>query len=253
MAYTVKNLAKLSGVSVRTLHFYDEIGLLKPAYYGDNNYRYYEEEQLLMLQQILFFREIGFPLTDIQRILSSNDFDKIEALESHKIILEKDLERAQMLIKTIDKTISHLKGKLIMSDIEMYDGFDLNKQQEYEQYLIANGTLTQKEIDLSWENAKGWKQENWLEFKQEADELNKMLVAAIHANLKPSSSEVQTLIYRHHAWVKYFWTPTKESYIGLSQMYLDHPDFKDFYNTYHPNLANYLVAAMRIFAENHLS
>jgi DNA-binding transcriptional MerR regulator len=68
MAYTVNKLAKLSGVSVRTLHFYDEIGLLEPAYYGDNNYRYYEEEQLLMLQQILFFRELGFPLIDIQRI-----------------------------------------------------------------------------------------------------------------------------------------------------------------------------------------
>src|SRR3990167_10737481 len=102
MAYTVNKLAKLSGVSVRTLHFYDEIGLLKPAYYGDNNYRYYEEEQLLMLQQILFFREIGFSLNDIQRILSSNDFDKIEALKSHKNILEKNLDRAQTLIKTID-------------------------------------------------------------------------------------------------------------------------------------------------------
>lgn len=91
MTYTVNKLAKLSGVSVRTLHFYDEIGLLKPAYLGDNNYRYYEEEQLLMLQQILFFRELGLPLSDIQRIVNSNDFDKIDALKSHKHILEKTL------------------------------------------------------------------------------------------------------------------------------------------------------------------
>src|SRR5580693_668450 len=88
MAFTVNKLAKLSGVSVRTLHFYDEIGLLKPAYYGDNNYRYYEEAQLLMLQQILFFRELGFQLNDIQRIIASPDFDKIKALESHRKILE---------------------------------------------------------------------------------------------------------------------------------------------------------------------
>ena len=81
MTYTVNQLAKLSGVSVRTLHFYDEIGLLKPAYYGENNYRYYEEEQLLILQQILFFREMGCPLNDIQRILSSNDFDKFAERE----------------------------------------------------------------------------------------------------------------------------------------------------------------------------
>lgn len=253
MAYTVNKLAKLSGVSVRTLHFYDEIGLLKPAYYGDNNYRYYFEPQLLMLQQILFFREIGFPLNDIQRILSSNDFDKIEALKSHKHILEKNLDRAQTLIKTIDKTISHLKGKIKMSDIEMYDGFDPKKQQEYEKYLVDSGTLTQKEIDASWENAKNWKKENWEQFKQEGDELNKALVAAINADLKPSSTEVQNLVRKHHAWVKHFWTPTRESYVGLGQMYLDHPDFRDFYKAYHPKLVEYLVEAMKIFAERELS
>jgi DNA-binding transcriptional MerR regulator len=69
MAYTVKKLAKISGISIRTLRFYDEIGLLKPAYYGENNYRYYEEEQVLILQQILFYRELGFPLKDIHRII----------------------------------------------------------------------------------------------------------------------------------------------------------------------------------------
>jgi DNA-binding transcriptional MerR regulator len=74
MAYTIKKLARISGISVRTLRFYDEIGLLKPAYYGDNKYRYYEEEQLLMLQQILFYRELGFALNDIQRIIRSDNF-----------------------------------------------------------------------------------------------------------------------------------------------------------------------------------
>lgn len=69
MAYTVKKLEKLSGISIRALRFYDEIGLLKPAYYGENNHRYYEEKQLLMLQQILFFRALGFSLADIQRII----------------------------------------------------------------------------------------------------------------------------------------------------------------------------------------
>ena len=80
MPYTVNKLARLSGVSSRTLRFYDEIGLLKPAFYGENQYRYYEEEQLLMLQQILFFRELGFPLSDIQRIIECDDFNKIESL-----------------------------------------------------------------------------------------------------------------------------------------------------------------------------
>lgn len=145
MSYTVNKLARISGVSARTLRFYDEIGLLKPAFYGDNQYRYYEEEQLLMLQQILFFRELGFPLSDIQRILSSDDFDKIESLKTHKSILQSSLERTETLIKTIDKTISHIRGKLIMRDAEMYDGFDPKKQQEHEKYMLESGIISQQQ------------------------------------------------------------------------------------------------------------
>ena len=253
MAYTVNKLAKLSGVSVRTLHFYDEIGLLKPAYFGENNYRYYEEEQLLLLQQILFFRELGMPLNDIQKILLSDDFDKVDALHSHRRILENSLDRTQILIKTIDKTLDHLRGKIKMSDIEMYKGFDPVKQQEYEKYLVDTGVLTQKDIDSSWKKAKNWKKQDWETFKKEGDDLNKELIIAIKAHLSPGSPEVQSLIRRHHAWVKHFWIPTRESYIGLSEMYLAHPDFREFYKNHHPKLLEFLVEGMRIFAENELT
>src|ERR1700733_13801208 len=110
MAYTVKQVAAMSGVSVRTLHFYDETGLLKPAYLGVNGYRFYEEPQLLILQQILFYRELGFELRQIQRILGGADFEKVAALQSHRKVLEKDLARTRRLIDTIEKTIQHLKG-----------------------------------------------------------------------------------------------------------------------------------------------
>jgi MerR family transcriptional regulator, thiopeptide resistance regulator len=89
MAYTVKKLAKISGVSVRTLHFYDEVGLLKPAYYGSNGYRFYEEEQLVILQHLLFFRELGFELKQIKKVLGRSDFDKAGALQSHRKVLQK--------------------------------------------------------------------------------------------------------------------------------------------------------------------
>src|SRR5688572_26782141 len=101
MAYAVKDLAKLSGVTVRTLHFYDELGILKPAFYGANGYRFYEEKQLLTLQQILFFRELGFELKRIQQLLSRSDFDKAAALRSHRKILQKNVERTRKLINTI--------------------------------------------------------------------------------------------------------------------------------------------------------
>ncbi|MGZ8939629.1 MAG: MerR family transcriptional regulator [Limisphaerales bacterium] len=125
MAYTVKQVAGLSGVSVRTLHFYDESGLLKPAYVGPNGYRFYEEPQLLMLQQILFYRELGFELKAIKKILRRKDFEKVAALESHRKVLQKDLTRTRRLIETIDKTIKHLKGTVKMKNEELFTGFSV--------------------------------------------------------------------------------------------------------------------------------
>jgi DNA-binding transcriptional MerR regulator len=125
MAYTVKQVAKMSGVSVRTLHFYDETGLLKPAYYGRNGYRFYEEPQLLTLQQILFYRELGFELKEIQRVLGRPDFQKTAALRSHRKVLQKDLGRTRQLIETIDKTIQHVKGTKKMKSEHMFTGFSV--------------------------------------------------------------------------------------------------------------------------------
>src|SRR5580658_3954987 len=115
MAYTVKKVAAMSGVSVRTLHFYDETGLLKPAYLGANGYRFYEEPQLLALQQILFYRELGFELKQIRGILGRADFEKVAALRSHLRILQGNLSRTRQLMQTIDKTIQHLKGAQAMT------------------------------------------------------------------------------------------------------------------------------------------
>ena len=125
MAYTVKQVAAMSGVSVRTLHFYDETGLLKPAYYGANGYRFYEEPQLLTLQQILFYRELGFELKQIKRILGRADFEKVAALQSHREVLQENLARTKTLIETIDKTIEHLKGTKQMKSEEMFLGFSV--------------------------------------------------------------------------------------------------------------------------------
>ena len=125
MAYTVKQLAVMSGVTVRTLHFYDEMALLKPAYTKENGYRIYEEPQLLMLQQILFYRELGFELKHINEILSQRKFEKLAALKSHRQVLEKNVARTRTLIETIDKTISHLKGTKKMKNEELFMGFSI--------------------------------------------------------------------------------------------------------------------------------
>jgi DNA-binding transcriptional MerR regulator/quercetin dioxygenase-like cupin family protein len=118
-------VARISGVSVRTLHFYDETGLLKPAYIGANGYRFYEEPQLLRLQQILFYRELGFELKQIKRTVGRRDFEILAALQSHRKDLLKNLARTRRLVDTIDKTIQHLKGKKKMKSQEMFAGFSV--------------------------------------------------------------------------------------------------------------------------------
>jgi DNA-binding transcriptional MerR regulator len=125
MAYTVKQVAAMSGVSVRTLHFYDEAGLLKPAYLGPNGYRFYEEPQLLKLQQILFYRELGFELKRIKRILGQAKFQKAAALRSHRKVLEQNVTRTRTLIETIAKTIKHLKGTMKIKNEELFTGFSV--------------------------------------------------------------------------------------------------------------------------------
>lgn len=123
MAYTVKQVAAMSGVSVRTLHFYDEMGLLKPAFLGTNGYRRYEEPQLLRLQQILFYRELDFELREIKKILGRANFEIIAALRSHRRLLQRNAARSKRLVETIDKTIKHLKGTKKMKSDEMFSGF----------------------------------------------------------------------------------------------------------------------------------
>ena len=123
MAHTVKQVAAMSGVSVRTLHFYDETGLLEPAYIGANGYRFYEERQLLALQQILFYRELGFELKEIRRILGRPDFQRLDALRAHRESLEESLARTRRLLETIDRTIDHVEGGKPMTGEEMFAGF----------------------------------------------------------------------------------------------------------------------------------
>jgi DNA-binding transcriptional MerR regulator len=128
--YTVKQLADLAEVSGRTLHYYDEIGLLKPSAVGANNYRYYDDDALFRLQQILFFREMGLELQQIKAILDDPGFDRVTALQTHRQQLQTKIERLQTLIQTVDSTIMHLMGEVNMSKKKIFQGFSTEKQKQ---------------------------------------------------------------------------------------------------------------------------
>ncbi len=252
MAYTVKELAQISGVSIRTLHWYDEVGLLNPSYHGSNGYRYYEEEQLLILQQILFFRKLGFELKQIRRVLGRSDFDKMVALSSHRQVLKKSLEQIRKLIKTIDKTIEHLKGTKKMKEKEMFSGFSKEQQAEYERQIIERfGEQGKAHIEESKQKAKKWSKSDEEKFKIEFIEICKELTHLLNKNCKTRTKEVQSVIRRHYLWIKYFWTPTKESYAGHGQFIVE-SDLRKAYEEYHPRLPEFIAEAIQIFADKEL-
>lgn len=253
MTYTVKKVSGLSGVSVRTLHYYDEIGLLKPTSYGENGYRYYEEDQLLKLQQILFFRELDFSLSDIQAILESNHFNRIEALRAHRQLLKQKVDRMNELMKTIDKTIDHLKGEYSMADQELYEGFSREQQEKYEIEIKERyGTCGEELFAESKSRMKNWTKADYSEVKQKIDELHQEFVTAIVAGMAIDDSVVQKLVRKHYNWINTFYAPTKEVYSGLGNLYVNHPDFRKMYDTHHPQLAEFLRDAMAFFAEYEL-
>ncbi len=254
MTYTVKELANLSKISVRTLHFYDEIGLLKPAYHGKNGYRYYEEAELLRLQQILFFRELGFELKKIQKILSQSDYSQITALSIHRSFLKKQEERTQSLIKTIDKTIDHLKGVKKMSNQEIYQGFANEKQANYERYLVnLCGDSAKEFIAKSQENTKEWVMSDYEKLKSDGDLISNQLVEELKAGNKANTPSVQAIIARHYQLIKSMENPTKELYIGMGQSYVEHPDFKEYFDLFDSRLPEFQAEAMKVYAEKELS
>jgi DNA-binding transcriptional MerR regulator len=257
MAYTVKKLSKLSGVTIRTLHFYEEIGLLKPAYYGSNGYRYYEEKELLQLQQILFFKELGFSLKQIQNVLGKSDFDQLAALHSHKKALRKEWEKIGVLVKTIDKTIKHLQGKKKMKDQEMFDGFHiaLVKAKEGQSYSAAEKLVVQS-VKNPTQNAQDVEKRGkafYDNMEKTARGLFKELAHCIEKGLDPAADEVQKIIKKHHSFTEQTLAATKEVYKALAQLYVKHPEFRKQLDTTHSELAEFMADAMEIFADRELA
>lgn len=249
MAYTVQKLATLSGVSIRTLHHYDEIGLLKPAYHGGNGYRYYEEEQLLLLQQILFFRNLGFELQKIREIIKKSDFDKLAALHSHRKMLINNLDKTRELIQTIDNTIEHLQGKKKMKDKQFFDGLNSPKQKEYEKYIIEAGQYTAKEMEQGRKKLEKWSKEDWQKTQANWEQLMNDYVSAIKNEETSDSPVAQDLVRRHLQHLKTFGIEVKkEDLVEKASFYLGHPDWKKVFDGYHPRLLEFMLAAMENYA-----
>ena len=244
--FTVKQLSKMAGITPRTLHYYDEIGLLKPSQVGANGYRYYGEECLLRLQQILLYRELDIPLEDIKEIMGRRDFDVLGALEHHKQELGKRIMRLERLIATVDRTIDHLKGKKAMSDKQLFEVFSEEQQAEYEKEAMQ-----MYDPETVKASNKKWKRYTTAEKQHIGEEGNAVYQDLLLAMPKGAASpEAQACIERWRKHMGYFWTPNDEQLLGLANMYNDDPRFKANFDNAHPHLAAFMRSAVKVYVEN---
>jgi DNA-binding transcriptional MerR regulator len=249
--YSVKQLAKLAGISVRTLHVYDQVGLLKPALRTTAGYRQYGEAELLRLQQILFYKELDFPLKEIGPVLNQPDFNLINALEGHKQALAVKKNRLDTLLNTIDKTINHLKNKTMTDFEELYEGIPKDQADAWRQEAINKWG---EETILKSENASRSVTKAELE-KLKSDQKDINLRLREFADKDPHSNEVQVQIARHYHNICRFWGTDQlkpAAYKGLADLYVSDERYMAEDGKPNPAMAAFMRDAMVYYAETAL-
>jgi MerR family transcriptional regulator, thiopeptide resistance regulator len=241
--YTVKQLAALAGISVRTLHFYDQYGLLKPEFRTANGYRHYGEESAARLQQIMFFRELDFSLEEIKSIMSRPDFDVLEALEQQRSLLKKREKRLKELLHTLDRTVKNMKGRKVMPIKDYYKGFSDKEVEEYrrevkerwgEEALNESETRVQK---MGKEKFAAVQAEGGVIFKDIAANMDKGY----------DSPVVQNLVKKWRDWLENFYHYSDEALLGLGKTYSEDPRFAAFYRKIHKDLPEFFTKAIEYY------
>lgn len=223
MKYTVKALAKLAGVTVRTLHHYDKIGLLHPNHINDSGYRIYTNEELDQLQQIMFFRELEFGLVEIKSILNSADYNRLEALNMHRTLLikEKKGRLNELIKKTIENCINEEQGGQVVEMTEKFNGLS---KAELDAYREEAKEKWGKEVV---ENSEKRIEAKGLNHGQLQKELESIFYSIAELMDKDVSDEsIQEQIIRLRAYMNQFYECTDEVFLGLAEMYVQDERFR---------------------------
>ncbi|EKQ51247.1 MULTISPECIES: MerR family transcriptional regulator [unclassified Clostridium] len=249
MEYTVQKLSKIAGISTRTLRYYDEIGILKPARINSSGYRIYGKKEVDKLQQILFYRELGVSLENINNILLSPSFDSTFALKEHRDKLLDKRNQIDMLIANVNKTIASIERGIIMNDKDKFEGFKQNiideNEKKYGEEIRAK--YGDNAIDESNKKFKNMSKEEYDKFEKLGTKVIDTLKEAFETN-DPSSELAQKAADLHRQWLSYSWSNySKEAHAGLAQMYVDDERFTAFYDKHQPGLAAFLRDAVFIY------
>lgn len=251
MQYTVKQLAELTGLTPRTLRYYDAIGLLRPCRDRENDYRLYGSAEVDRLQQILLYREMGLPLEVIGNLLDTPGFDRAAALREHLRQLQNQRRRVEALIRTVSRTLSMIEGGNMMNDQEKFEGM---KQRVIEENETAYGRETRKRYgekaaEDSRRRVAGMTEREWAQMKEEEAGYQDALLRAIRAE-DPEGADAREACRLHRAWLLHYWTPemmTDQAHIDLVEAYGKDERFTAYYDKIAPGCADFFAAAIRAY------
>lgn len=255
MEYSINSLSNLSGVSARTLRYYDEIGLLKPSRVNEAGYRFYAENEVELLQQILFYRERGLPLDKISSILYNENFDKLEAMNEHLMALKKQQDKIVSMIKTVNATILSMKGEIFMKDKDKFEVFKNSIVEEYENKYGEESRIKygDEDVDASLNKILNMSSEDYIRFQELGKNVLKALKDAVIKGESPEGEAGRHIANLHKQWLGYSWKEyTEQAHKGVVAMYMEDERFRRYYDREQEGCAKFLLDSVNFWADKNV-
>lgn len=239
----VGDVARLAGVSVRTLHHYDELGLLRPSRRSESGYRLYTDEDLERLQQILFYKELGLGLDQIDEAINAPDFDRWEALLEQRRLLAEQILRLEATLQLVDKTLASIKG-----------GFRMSKEEMFEVFGDFDPTQYEAEVQERWGNTDAYKESakrtarytkaDWKRFAAESEEITTAIASLMDEGVPPTDERAMDAVERHRLQIAHWFYPcSRQMHAELGKMYVADERFRKTYEDIRPGMAQYVCDA----------
>ena len=247
MEYSIQELSRLSGVTTRTLRWYDQIGLLKPSRVAESGYRYYGGAEVDRLQDILYYRALGVELARIKECLDDPSFDRLAALKRHLAALEAERERLEQLIRSVKDTIGAEERNEIMSDEQKFEAFKKRAVAHNEEVYGAEvrAKYGDKESDEANAAVMDLTQEQYREWTDLGREIQERLEAAVRAGLSPESEEGREICALHRRWLSFSgnrYDPARHR--ELAELYVTDERFTAYYDKHLSGCARFLRDAV---------
>ncbi|WNF21137.1 MerR family transcriptional regulator [Mesobacillus jeotgali] len=248
--YKVKEVAEFTGVSIRTLHHYDRIGLLTPEAVSTAGYRLYSEENLERLQQILVFKEMDLSLHEIKEIIDRPEFNRKENLIKHKKLLIAKKKRLEEMIITVERTIHSIEGGYHMAEKDMFQGFDMKEIKEHQKKYSeeAKERYGKEAVEKVEKKTAGYTADDWGNIQSKTDEIYRRLIAGMDQG--PEAPEVQQAVADWRQFITdHYYECTLEIYRGLGNLYVDDPRFTKNIDKYQLGLAAFFKEAIHVYCD----